>query len=161
MRNRISAALVLSLALLAPTASPAEVTGVVAADAGCTAPSEEGCAECCRPVGGGMCTQLSWTGAKDSPTKPWYNAQRALGKPCRETCKPCARCLERDKNTLAKLKAPEGCDCAETEIGVDPCHSPRSCACFCSRHGRLAAMCAEPAAADDDDSSSSSSDDEG
>lgn len=134
MRRRMLGFL-LAMILITPSAA------LAGDEAACTAPSEPGCDFCCRPLDNGMCTQLSWTGGPETKTKPWYNAQRALGKPCPGDCRPCARCLERDSDNLARMKAPEGCDCAAIEVGVDPCHAPMSCECFCSRWKRLTDLC--------------------
>ncbi len=173
MLNRFFAILTLSLALLvavgasaqeapspaeaAAEAAAAEAAAEASAAPGCTAPSAEGCATCCRPLANGMCTQLSWTGGADSEAVPWYNAQKALGKACPPDCRKCAQCLERDRDTLAKMKRPEGCACDPHKKVVDPCHSPMSCACFCSRYERLAAKCVD-GGMDDDDSSSEEED---
>ncbi len=145
---RILAILTLSFALVLPSPAGAEDAKAEAAAEAvsapkCTAPSQEGCATCCRPLDNGMCTELSWTGGGSSKTVPWYNAQRALGKACPPDCRKCASCLHRDRETLEKLKRPEGCVCQETDPGVDPCHAPMSCECFCSRYMRLAAKCVD------------------
>jgi len=173
MHIRLRTILSLSLALLLPSgvfaaeppAGSAEAAAEAAAEAvaeaasapPCTAPSQDGCETCCRPLENGQCTELSWTGGPDSKAKPWYNARRAMGKACPPDCRKCAECLDRDRETLEKLKRPDDCVCEERDLGVDPCHAPMSCECFCSRYARLAAMCVDakpdrlaPTTADDD-----------
>lgn len=155
MRIRITLLAILSFVLLAPVGASAEDAPSAAMDAaaeaaaaaasapGCTAPTQDGCATCCRALDNGMCTQLSWTGGPDSKVTPWYNAQKALGKACPPDCRACAKCLDRDREIFQKLKRPEGCACEGREFGPDPCHTPMSCECYCSRYERLAAMCVD------------------
>lgn len=153
--HRIWAIVICSLVLSVPPLASAADTPSAAMDAaaeaaaetaaapGCTAPTQDGCATCCRPLDNGMCTQLSWTGGPDSKVTPWYNAQKALGTACPPDCRKCADCLDRDRTTLAKLKRPEDCACEGREFGPDPCHAPLSCECYCSRYERLAAKCVD------------------
>jgi hypothetical protein len=110
----------------------------------CRAPAEPGCGTCCRELLGGRCERLAWTGGPESETTPWYNSTMLVDR-CPEACPPCARCLARDAEELKALasRKPADCDCATTDIGVDPCHAPTSCACFCDRHRRLTEKCGE------------------
>ena len=75
----------------------------------------------------------------------WYNGHNnLLDQTCPHNCPKCASCLLRDEDQLMSLKPPEQCDpteCKTMEIGVDPCHSPDSCECFCLEANSLIEKC--------------------
>jgi hypothetical protein len=111
----------------------------------CSSPADPGCAKCCRIDPDGGMSLLSWTGAADdtSGVKPWYNKQEVTPD-CPAGTRDCAPCLEREQAEYNALVAPDGCDCKAETPGVDPCHAPKSCGCYCSRKQRLEPMCGNP-----------------
>lgn len=125
------------LACQSPITCENSYTISAASRSGCRAPDEPGCASCCYGApGDGSCTRRSWApgGAGVSSVKPWYNAAEFLAQSCPADCLPCASCLAREEEELCQLLAmPRACDCAHTEIGIDPCFHPESCACYCER----------------------------
>jgi hypothetical protein len=108
-----------------------------AARSGCRSPEEPGCSVCCHVGGGGGgCWRRSWSPGSVNVTgvTPWYNADELVGQTCPSNCPTCATCLARDEEELCQLLAmPQGCDCTNVEIGIDPCINPTSCACYCQR----------------------------
>lgn len=128
-----------------PAPPPAASAGVLpgyridpAALVGCRAPDEPGCGMCCD---NSRSTCVRHSGLEDwskyPEVEPWYNSSSVR---CPENCPPCARCTERKEHELADL-LPFRCDCANTKIDVDPCFSPGSCACECSRRAHLVQAC--------------------
>lgn len=108
----------------------------------CRAPHEPGCERCCTLEKHGACTELSFSGSGSAKVVPWYNASASLTA-CPAGCPPCARCLERDEQELRGLKQPAGCDCRTQKPGIDPCFTPKSCGCYCSRFEELSKACPE------------------
>jgi hypothetical protein len=114
--------------------------GALAAKA-CRGPEFPGCTTCCEPDPGHGCTVRSWTGGAGTTVIPWYNSTASEKGDCPADCRPCAPCLTRSERDYAALGARPDCDCATQEIGIDPCHSPRSCACYCERKTRILRSC--------------------
>eukprot|EP00457_Paulinella_chromatophora_P013552 gb/GEZN01013866.1/.p1 GENE.gb/GEZN01013866.1/~~gb/GEZN01013866.1/.p1 ORF type:complete len:257 (-),score=10.42 gb/GEZN01013866.1/:111-881(-) len=108
---------------------------------GCRSPEETNCEVCCR-ADAEACMQFSAQGfAEYAPdTTPWYNVQTFLEGACPEECPPCASCLIRDEEELTTLGERPECDCS-LSVELDPCFSPNSCECYCSRYLRLAEAC--------------------
>ncbi len=121
---------------------PSEVNDPTAT---CRTPSDPGCAKCCRIDPDGGMTLLSWSGAADQAggATPWYNEQAATPD-CPAGVRDCAPCLEREQQDYNALVAPDGCNCQVETPGVDACHAPDSCACYCSRKQQLEPMCGSP-----------------
>ena len=109
-----------------------------AALVGCRAPDEPGCASCCLKSGND-CSRLwspeDWS--QPGMGEAWYNAS-SVG--CPAQCAACASCTKRQELELAAL-LPFTCDCDKTQIGIDPCFDPPSCACQCSRRQYLTKAC--------------------
>lgn len=109
----------------------------------CRGPEFPGCNVCCEPGAGSSCLVRSWepSGAPTSGVIPWYNSTASQEGDCPTDCRPCATCLTRSERDYAALGARPECDCATQEIGIDPCRSPRSCACYCKRKAAILRSC--------------------
>lgn len=114
-----------------------------AALVGCRAPDEANCARCCvRTTADERCVVLS--GSADwglYEVEPWYNAAEIQEGACPADCPRCARCSERAERELRALPERPECDCASQSVGIDPCYSPWSCACYCQRRTALMERC--------------------
>jgi len=108
---------------------------------GCRSPEEPGCTSCCI-FEGKSCTVMTWSSrGSDGTVSPWYN-ESASEKECPSNCPPCASCLQRNEQELRTLLASgKECDCAKTQIGIDPCFALQSCACYCTRLKDLSRAC--------------------
>lgn len=102
--------------------------------AGCRAPGEPGCSECCEqsPSTSGESTCVRYS--SQAGWSDWYNVSRLDGATCASTCARCAQCTLREEQELRALVRPTGCDCSTTDIGIDPCIAPDSCECYCERY---------------------------
>lgn len=109
----------------------------------CRGPEFPGCNVCCEPGAGSGCIVRSWApgGAPTEGVIPWYNSTASHEGACPTDCRPCATCLTRSERDYAALGARPECDCATQVIGIDPCHSPRSCACYCKRKTAILRSC--------------------
>lgn len=114
-----------------PPASPTD---------GCRAPTEfydgVSCESCCDQ---NMADCIERSGEE------WYNSVRFLpNADCPSACPRCASCSIRDEESLKKLTVPPECnpsDCADMNIGIDPCFARGSCECFCDTANTLLEMC--------------------
>ena len=134
--------------LITPEAAPLatqadEVRGRTLATNQCRGPEFPGCNVCCEPGAGSGCIVRSWDsgGIPMSKVIPWYNSTAFQEGDCPTDCRPCAPCLTRSEREYAALGARPDCDCATQVIGIDPCHSPRSCACYCKRKTAILRSC--------------------
>lgn len=144
----LSVALVSTLLSLAGVAPDRPRTVDPDALAGCRAPDEPDCSICCLDSEGeaDVCHYL--LGDEDwslYDVDPWYNGMLFVDGACPADCRPCARCSERDEHLLEALAPRPDCACEGLSIGVDPCYSPGSCACYCHTLESLTSRCpAEP-----------------
>ena len=108
----------------------------------CAAPSEPGCATCCRPGRPGVCN--SYTSSTGS-TGLVYNMWTRIDAPCSQACAPCASCFHSEVKQYqrsASRALERGCACDSEEESVDPCFVPDSCACACATLRSLEPRCA-------------------
>jgi len=121
---------------------------------GCRMPTESvgslSCIRCRETTNSGRCLERYWTGGSTRNVTPWYNA---VSSSCSGTQLPeCAGCMSRNEEEIRQLDSSflfEDCSeeiCDVMPRQVDPCHSPRSCACFCSRVRTLSQACPHLAA---------------
>lgn len=75
-----------------------------------------------------LCTMVTATATSDVPG------------PCDPACRPCAPCSLAQEQALRALPERPECDCS-LPPGVDPCHSPTSCGCWCEQITRLKEAC--------------------
>ncbi len=108
--------------------------------AGCRAPEQSGCEQCCEATTGAggepSCLKRSASSGSD-----WYNSVESLDGPCPGDCAICASCSLRDEEQLASMEARPDCDCNSIVIGIDPCFSPMGCECYCQSYAALAEAC--------------------
>jgi hypothetical protein len=120
--------------------------------AGCRAPDEPGCAQCCWQTPEGCTTysgEADWS--RYPNVDPWYNHVGSLDGACPADCAVCASCSEQSERALLKQGERPECKCDAPGSGSggfteDPCIAEESCECYCEEHGRLTELC--PAASD-------------
>lgn len=120
-----------SKACVVPPASPTD---------GCRAPTEVydgvSCESCCDQ---NMDDCIEHSGDE------WYNSVRFLpNADCPTACPRCASCSIRAEENLKALAVPPQCnpaDCADMNIGIDPCFARDSCECFCETANNLLENC--------------------
>lgn len=116
---------------------------------GCRMPTEIvgslPCIKCRERTSNGGCLERYWTGGSTTSATPWYNA---VTFSCSGAQLPkCAGCMDRDEKEIRQLGFSfllEDCSkeiCDKMPRQVDPCYSPHSCACFCSRVRTLSRSC--------------------
>jgi len=72
------------------------------------------------------------TSAVGGPPVSDYCAVESIPGQCPADCQPCAACPKIAEATLCTLMPTIGaCDCANVEIGPDPCIFPQGCGCLC------------------------------
>ncbi|HEY5956970.1 MAG TPA: hypothetical protein VIV60_10475 [Polyangiaceae bacterium] len=102
--------------------------------AGCRAPGEPGCSECCEKETSTAGTPMCVRHAAQAGWSDWYNISQLEGETCASTCATCAQCSLHEEQELRALVKPVNCDCSTTDIGIDACIAPSSCECYCERY---------------------------
>jgi hypothetical protein len=109
----------------------------------CEHPDQPGCSSCCVKQARRCVVRQSFTDGVDmGGVETWYSAARFLKGECPVGCLPCATCGRREQRQVEHLRARprRDCDCS-VPVGIDPCHSPGSCGCYCSHLTRLKRAC--------------------
>lgn len=101
---------------------------------GCRAPTA-GCERCCLPTRSG---HVILSGEGDV-----YNTTEYRDGACSSDTPSCARCSNEEERQLRQLAAAPVCECAGVDVGIDPCHDPTGCACFCTRLEVALAACTD------------------
>ena len=115
-----------------------------AALVGCRASDEPNCGRCCLQPDATSCSV--WSVPCDmvvaGQTVSQYCAVFSMPGQCPADCRPCASCSKYSEASLCSLKPTiDACDCANADIGVDPCIAPDSCGCRCRTYLSDLAAC--------------------
>jgi hypothetical protein len=118
-----------------------------AALVGCRASDEPNCGRCCLQTAPDSCSVsgVPCDMVVAGQVVSQYCAVFSMPGQCPGDCRPCATCSKYSEASLCSLKPSiDACDCANADIGVDPCIAPDSCGCRCHTYLADLAVCPPP-----------------
>jgi hypothetical protein len=99
---------------------------------GCRGPLDPGCEEC-------IVNDRSFL-THSAPGVDWYNVESIDGE-CSPDCPSCASCTYYDERAVANIGMRPDCLPCTADPGIDPCHTPNTCDCWCSLYQVLREAC--------------------
>ena len=112
--------------------------------AGCRSSDEPNCERCCLQTEPDYCSvwAIPCSTVVAGQSVGQYCGVSGMAGQCPADCRPCASCSKYSEATMCSLMPTIGaCDCANIDIGVDPCFSPQSCACLCRGYEAAVEAC--------------------